>query len=309
MTKRIHVCEVTGNDAEGIGTEKMPFKTLLKAVEFLENNMQDVEVLHRKVILEPYEPCAKTTLKKAIKTFEINAKKIQKEKERLEKENELKKVNQEMENLKLEQAKNIVLKQDMTLEKASKIKIDECSSMRGKRIKVSGWVHRLRTQGKMMFVVLRDGYGFLQCVFTGDLSCTFDALSLTLESTICVYGVLQETPEGKSAPGGHELQCDYWELISKAPGGDDAIGNKINQDCNPKILLDQRHLVLRGDIASSCIRFRALALKAFRDFFDKRKVTEVTPPLMGNTLAEGGSEVFKIDYYGSEVLSFNVRLI
>jgi aspartyl/asparaginyl-tRNA synthetase len=51
-----------------------------------------------------------------------------------------------------------------------KIKIRDAVVSRGKRVKVSGWVHRLRVQGKdMMFVVLRDGSGYLQCVLTGQL--------------------------------------------------------------------------------------------------------------------------------------------
>jgi asparaginyl-tRNA synthetase len=87
-------------------------------------------------------------------------------------------------------------------------------------------------------------------------------------------------------------------LISKAPGGEEAIGNKIHQDASPDLLFQQRHLVLRGDIASSCLRFRAIATKAFRDFFDSKHVSEVSPPLMVQTQAEGGSTVFDFQYYG-----------
>ena len=46
---------------------------------------------------------------------------------------------------------------------------------------------------------------------------------------------------------------------------------------------------------------RSLVLKAFRDFFDSRFLTEVTPPLMVQTQVEGGSTLFAFDYYGSEV--------
>ena len=64
------------------------------------------------------------------------------------------------------------------------------------------------------------------------------------------------------------------------------------------ILLDQRHLVIRGEIASSVLKMRALVLKAFRDFFDSRRLTEMTPPLMVQTQVEGGSTLFSFDYYG-----------
>lgn len=139
----------------------------------------------------------------------------------------------------------------------------------------------MRVQGKdMMFLVLRDGYGHLQCVLTGKQCHTFDALTLTVESTVAIYGMIQIVPEGKSTPGGHELICDYWEVLGKAPGGDDAFGNKLNTESSPDILLDQRHLVIRGDVASGCMKVRAAVLRAFRDYFENRSLTEVTPPLM-----------------------------
>jgi asparaginyl-tRNA synthetase len=132
----------------------------------------------------------------------------------------------------------------------------------------------------MMFIVLRDGYGLLQCVLSGNLCHTYDALTLTVESTVSLIGTIKATPEGKSAPGGHELIVDYWEVLGKAPGGDEAFNNKLNTESSPDILLDQRHLVMRGDVASGCMKVRAAVLRAFRDYFDARSVTEVTPPLM-----------------------------
>jgi len=58
---------------------------------------------------------------------------------------------------------------------------------------------------------------------------TYDALTLTLESCVELVGTLKELPEGKTAPGGHELVVDYWKVLGAAPGADDAFTNKLNE--------------------------------------------------------------------------------
>ncbi|KAF2343904.1 OB-fold nucleic acid binding domain AA-tRNA synthetase-type, partial [Trinorchestia longiramus] len=149
----------------------------------------------------------------------------------------------------VEEAAKVIISEDSSLPPATLVKIKDGEAHRGERIKVKGWVHRLRRQGKnMMFIVLRDGTGFLQCVLVDRLCQTLEAVSLTTESTVCLYGSLLQVPEGKQAPGGHELQVDYWTVIGSAPaGGTDA---ELNKEANPDVQLDKRHLLIRGENAS-----------------------------------------------------------
>lgn len=60
-------------------------------------------------------------------------------------------------------------------------------------------------------------------------SQTYDALTLTLESTIQITGVINQLPEGKTAPDNHELTADWFAVVGKAPGGEEAFLNKVNE--------------------------------------------------------------------------------
>ncbi|CAO3607458.1 unnamed protein product [Mucor hiemalis] len=295
IAETVFVDEVAGDDATANGSEAAPFKTVLKALEAKGDNVK-VQV---KKDAEGYKDISGAALKKAKKTIVEQQKKAKKLQEQQEKQNDEKKKKAEDEAKAIEYAKSIVLKEDASLPKAEKIKIRQSTESRTKRVKVSGWVHRLRVQGKdMMFIILRDGSGYLQCVLTGKLCHSFDAVTLTIESTITVWGVINELPEGKSAPGHHELVADYWEIVGKAPSGDDAFNNKVTADADPYYLLDNRHLVLRGETASAVLRARAEVIKSFRAFYEQEQFTEVTPPCMVQTQVEGGSTLFEFNYYG-----------
>ncbi|KAG8709948.1 hypothetical protein FRC11_005023 [Ceratobasidium sp. 423] len=64
------------------------------------------------------------------------------------------------------------------------------------------------------------------------------------------------------------------------------------------VLYDNRHLLLRGEIASAVLRVRSGVLSAFRHTFAKHSLLEVTPPCLVQTQVEGGATLFKLDYYG-----------
>ncbi|KAL7746264.1 methylenetetrahydrofolate reductase (NAD(P)H) met13 [Sorochytrium milnesiophthora] len=278
------------------GSESSPLRTLLVALERLSTS-DDVFV--RKSPADDYKHASGAAVKKARKYLDIEKKKREKDAARQAQDAHRFAEKQDEERRRLEQAKAVVIKQDESLPTAKKIKIAQGVDYRETRVAVSGWVHRLRVQGKdMMFVVLRDGTGYLQCVLNGALCHTYDALTLTTESTVTMYGTVMPVPEGKTATDGHELIVDYWEVIAMAPGGDEAFTNKLNKDSNPEVLYDNRHLTIRGETASAILKMRAIVLKAFRDYYDRVGTTEVTPPLMVQTQVEGGATLFGFSYYG-----------
>lgn len=105
--------------------------------------------------------------KKAAKLLAAHKKKLLKQEELRVREAAEGEAKRAAEQKKLEEARAIVLEEPK--EGAEKIKIKQAVEQRGKRVRVFGWVHRLRQQGGMTFVILRDGTGYLQCVLAGRL--------------------------------------------------------------------------------------------------------------------------------------------
>lgn len=286
----LYVSESQGNDKKGNGTEQKPFKTLLCAMRTAGGEPFPKFMGDGKSSGQRWEVIALAQRKKIAKLL---AKEQRKGPVVETKEDQEKRQNN------LEEAKKITITEDQGLEAAKLIKIKDATSRRGQRIKVSGWVQRLRRQGKtLMFIVLRDGTGFLQAVLNDKLCQTYEALILSTESTVTLYGVIQPVPEGKTAPGGHELTVDYWTLIGTAPAG--GADNLVNEDSHIDVQLDQRHMMMRGDTLTKIMKVRSVVTQCFRDHFYDRGYTELTPPTLVQTQVEGGSTLFKLDFFGEE---------
>lgn len=282
----------TGEDATGCGSEQKPFQSAAYAL-FTDAEAK-VLVYKKDDESEGFVEISASALKKAKKGAEGLKKKLEKakfaEEQRAAREAE--------ETAKKLEAMKIEIKHDESLPQAAKAKIRQLEV--GKRVKVSGWIHRLRLQKGLAFIVLRDGSGYVQAVLSGDLANAYQTQTLTLESTVTLYGTVEKLPEGKQAAGGIELIVDYYEIVGLAPSGDEAFTNKIQESADPSLLLDQRHLALRGETLSAVMKVRAAFLRSIRRVYDEESITEVTPPCMVQTQVEGGSTLFKLDYYGEE---------
>ncbi|KAK0567051.1 asparagine--tRNA ligase [Tilletia horrida] len=296
----VFIDPATGSDEQGDGSKAAPYSTALGAMLkkgpnasiFTKRAAGDKDTTDTDS--DGYTPITKSATKKAKSLWEQQQKKLRKAEEAAAKEQDA----AQLDSAKLESSKSVVLEKPTTPVK--KIKIGQGIKNRDQRISVKGWVHRLRQQSNITFLVLRDGTGYIQCILTGKLAQTYDALTLTLESTVEIQGTIKALPEGKKAPDNHELQADWWEVIGKAPGGDDAITNQIAENTDPSILADNRHLVIRGETASAVLKVRASLLRAFRAQYEDMGLTEVTPPCMVQTQVEGGGTLFGFDYYGQK---------
>lgn len=290
----IYTSEKRGDDQTGKGTESEPFKTILQAMRHA--GKEPFPTIHVDAKDEgagsKYEPAAKSQLKKIqkiwVREVNKNADKSKREEEDAKKRE-----------LNLEEARKIELKENPSLPTAKSIKIRDAVANRQVRIRVCGWVHRLRRQGRaLMFITLRDGTGYIQCVLSDLLCQTYDAIVLSTESAIEIYGTIQELPDGKTAPDGHELIVDYYKVIGLAPaGGADTI---LNEESHPDVQLDSRHIMIRGETTSKILKMRSVVLNAFRSHYFDRGYNEVSPPTLVQTQVEGGATLFKLKYFDEE---------
>ncbi|XP_014309887.1 asparagine--tRNA ligase, cytoplasmic isoform X4 [Myotis lucifugus] len=259
----LYVSDREGNDATGDGTKEKPFKTGLKALMTVGKEPFPTIYVDSQKENERWDVISKSQMKNIRKMWHREQMKSE-SREKKEAEDNLRREKN------LEEAKKITIENDPSLPEPKCVKIHALEGYRGQRVKVFGWVHRLRRQGKnLMFLVLRDGTGYLQCVLSDDL-----------------------------APGGHELSCDFWELVGLAPAG--GADNLINEESDVDVQLNNRHMMIRGENMSKILKARSMVTRCFRDHFFDRGYCEVTPPTLVQTQVEGGATLFKLDYFGEE---------
>lgn len=84
------------------------------------------------------------------------------------------------------------------------------------------------------------------------------------------------------APGGHELSCDFWELVGLAPAG--GADNLINEESDVDVQLNNRHMMIRGENMSKILKARSMITSCFRDHFFDRGYYEVSACYTGHLL-------------------------
>ncbi|KAK5240111.1 asparagine--tRNA ligase, partial [Exophiala xenobiotica] len=181
----VYIDEDVGRDDDSaVGTEGTPYKTLLHAM--IKHPPDTTTYLTRKSETGPvgedgdesarleWKPASKSALKKATNLFEQHKKKQAKAAELAIRENAEAMKRQQV----LEEAKRVIVEEDASLPAPTRIRLDETDPAKiqlgtpdspGTRVRVLGRVHHLRSQKDVMFVTLKDGYGQMQCVFTGKL--------------------------------------------------------------------------------------------------------------------------------------------
>jgi asparaginyl-tRNA synthetase len=175
-------------------------------------------------------------------------------------------------------------------------RIREISQHVGKQVTLQGWLYHRTDKGKLQFLQVRDGTGFVQCVvFKKEVSPeVFEAAaSLTQESSLTVTGTIRQDARAHGIPGGYEL------------GVKDLQVHQVAQDypIQPKehgieFLMDNRHLWIRSQQQWAVLRVRATIIRAIRDWLDSNGFVNMDTPILTPAACEGTTTLFETDYFG-----------
>jgi asparaginyl-tRNA synthetase len=173
----------------------------------------------------------------------------------------------------------------MTFTKISRV-LDGCDV--GQKITVRGWVYRKRESKELIFLLIRDSSGVIQCTVRKNTLCWKEAQKLTIESSLSLEGTARED---KRAPGGFEIDVEAINIIGLAETF------PISKDKSEEFIRDMRHLWLRSRKMNLVMKVRADVLEAARQYFRSQDYTEVSPPMFISAAVEGGSTLFGLKYF------------
>jgi asparaginyl-tRNA synthetase len=160
---------------------------------------------------------------------------------------------------------------------------------------VRGWLTNRRSSGKLLFLLVRDGSGVVQCVVKKGAvpDARFAELdALPQESSLMVDGSVRAD---ELSPGGHELSVTAVHVVGRA--GPYPITNKEH---STGFLMEHRHLWLRSSRQAATLRVRSRVIKSIRDFFDSRDYVCVDAPIFTPAACEGTTTLFEVDYFGDK---------
>jgi len=173
--------------------------------------------------------------------------------------------------------------------------IEDIARVDGQAVTLRGWLHNRRSSGKIHFLTLRDGTGFIQCVMSKQAAGE-DAFAradhLSQESAIVVHGTVRKDTR---APGGYEIDVTGLDLVADSQ----------NYPITPKehgvdYLMDRRHLWIRSARQQAILRVRHEVINAVRDFFNARGFILADTPIFTPAACEGTSTLFPVQYFEDE---------
>ena len=176
------------------------------------------------------------------------------------------------------------------------IRVEEIARFTGQEVTIQGWVYNRTDKGKLVFLLVRDGSGFVQCVaFKGDLSeALFDQLTrLPQESSVIISGPVRADQRAPGIPGGYELGVKDIKIIQLAGENYPMALKEQGVD----FALDNRHLWIRMPSQWAVLRIRATVIAAIREWFELNGFINMDTPILTPASVEGTTTLFETEYF------------
>lgn len=176
------------------------------------------------------------------------------------------------------------------------IHVENIADYSGQEVCVQGWVYNRTSKGKLVFLLIRDGYGFVQCVaFKNDLDPDlFDRITrLPQESSVAITGIVRADPRAPGVPGGYEIGVTSLTVV-QAASEDYPLALKEH---GVDFVLDHRHLWLRMPSQWAILRVRAQVIAAVREWFDTNGFINMDTPILTPAACEGTTTLFETPYF------------
>ena len=177
----------------------------------------------------------------------------------------------------------------------TRIYIEEAGKHIGEEVTLAGWLHNKRSSGKIQFLTIRDGSGYIQGVLVKNAVApeVFAAAdALTHESSLKVTGKVREDSR---APSGFEMDLTHVEAVQVVPKEDPF--PITPKEHGIEFLMDYRHLWIRSTRQRAILKIRHEIVKAVRDFFDDNGFTLCDAPILTPAACEGTTTLFEVGYF------------
>ena len=166
----------------------------------------------------------------------------------------------------------------------------------GREVSINGMIHTIRDMGDVSFIILRKYEGLIQCVLEKG-KAKLSMADIKENSAVEIAGVVAKE---ERAPQGFEIRISNIKVLSTPTEAMPIQINKWKLTSNLETLLDLRPISLRNIRERSKFKIQEGIARGFRDFLFKQGFTEIRTPKIVSRGAEGGANIFKLDYFNKK---------
>lgn len=183
-----------------------------------------------------------------------------------------------------------------TTKKELLVEAEQLNCYIGATVKLYGMIYKIRKMSDFAFVLVRTRRAVVQCIYSSEFS-EFPLELLQEESAVCITAnVIAE----ERSRVGYELQLLAVKVLSKPEELSPIVINNKNVDTSMDNLLNYRPVTLRNEKERAVFKLQEGICRAIREYLTKERFTEIHSPKIVAEGAEGGANIFKLDYFGTQ---------